>query len=92
MTRTSCTSLITIAFAAAGFAMFSHGASASTNDSQCSSASRAEMAKDTTGCRETTPYIKIKHQRLLTEVVIEGGDGGGGGGGKGGRGGRGGQK
>ncbi len=93
MTRISRNSFIAITFAAAGFAMFSQGASASTANSKYSATSHAQMLKycarlgnqDNTGCREAV--IRIK-QRRLVELVKEGGGGNGGNGGNGGRGGR----
>ena len=89
MTRTSRTSFITIVFAAAGFAMFSQGASARTAHTQYSAASEARTLKycarlenrDSTGCREA----RIRMKRHINELVKVS-DGNSGHGGKGGRG------
>jgi len=97
MTRTSSTSLIALAFAAAAFTMLSQGASAATANTDGSAVSAAEMTKycarlankDTSACREF--FVRTK-KRQLTAKLVKDSDGGGGGGGNSGRGGRGGQK
>jgi hypothetical protein len=86
MTRTSRTSLITIAFAIAGCAMLSQGASAAPDTLQCSNV--LQMLSNQTSCREQV--VRIKKQRRSVQIAfLKEDDGGGNSGGKGGKGGRG---
>ncbi len=96
MTRIARISFIAITFATGGFAMLSHGASASTGDTSCSGLSTVQVTRccarytnqDTTACREA--FVRIKKRQLTARLIKD--DDGGGAGGKGGKGGRGGQK
>lgn len=94
MTRTSSTSRITIAFAAAAFTMLSQGASAATANTDGSAVSAAEMTKycarlankDTSACREF--FVRTKKRQITVRLVKDSDGGGGGNSGRGGRGGR----